>query len=425
LSNQSNRARALIQAKLFDEAVSLLERSIEASPDMWWLRMELARAQRRGRFAFDQTCPHRLFFSPHYSSNHYQSLLHAHLHSAGVVIQAVEVAELLKLKNTVLSEDGACVFHQHWLKEIYRGLRADRHGYDQIDRYFAQLRLFRSLGGKVLWTVHNLFDHDLGSDDRALNHYCLRLIARLADRILVHGPESIPLVEQACGFEVGYKCSLLHHPLYDSINSPMPVCPSEMRAYRVPAGLTYLCFGLIRPYKGGGDLLQRYLGALQAGKLLNTRLIFAGLVQDRNLLREIDHLPLEIRRHVVLINRRVDDAELSWLCAHADVAVLPYRNILTSGSFYQATTHALPCIVPASGMFESVIEDGVNGLLYANEADLAATLIRANTLGKSHLRKIGHTALQRCQNHSASGLVAERYQTLFQSLFLRNSLADV
>lgn len=425
MPNQSNQARALIQDNRFNEAVSILERIVAASPDMWWLRMELARAQRRGRLGFDQTLPRRLFFSPHYSSNHYQSLLHAHLQNAGVVIQAVEVAELLNLKNTVLSEEGPCVFHQHWLKEIYRGLRAERHGYDQIDRYFAQLRLFRALGGKVLWTVHNLFDHDLCSDDRALNHYCLRLIARLADRILVHGPESIPLVEQACGFEVGYKCNLLHHPLYDSISSPMPVCPPEMRESRIPTGMTFLCFGLIRPYKGGGDLLQRYLGALQAGKLLNTRLIFAGLVQDRTLLREIDQLPLDIGRHVVLINRRVDDAELSWLCAHADVAVLPYRNILTSGSFYQATTHALPCIVPASGMFESVVEDGVNGLLYTNEADLAAKLIRANALGKSHLRKIGHTALQRCQSHSASGLVAKRYQTLLQSLFLRNSLGDV
>ncbi len=402
----------------------MLVRIVPASTDMWWLQMELARAQRHGRLGRDRTCPYRLFFSPYYSTNHYQTLLHSVLLNSGVFIEPVDANGLEILIDDVLSKDGTCLFHQHWLKEIYRGLSPDRHGFDQIDRYFGYLRLFRALGGKVLWTVHNLFDHDLEPDDRVLNQYCLRLIAKLADRILVHGAEAIPLVEQACGFEVAYKCSLLHHPLYDSLVLTLPAIPPELRGIKLATDLIFLCFGQIRPYKGGGDLLQRYLDAFNSGKLAGTKLIIAGLVQDRSLLREIENLPSDTRRHVMLINRRVSDAELAWLCQHADVAVLPYRNILTSGSFYQATTHALPTIVPASGMFKSAIKDGINGLLYANEADLGATLIRAYVLGKSQLKKMGQTALQLCQHQSASGLVAQRYQSVLESMLPEPSVCE-
>lgn len=396
----------------------MLVRIVSVSPDLWWLQMELARAQRRGRLGRDLTRLYCLYFSPHYASNHYQILLHGALLNSGVFIKPVDASGLAILIDDVLNIDCTIIFHQHWLKEIYRDLLPDRHGYEQIDRYFGHLRLFRALGGKVLWTVHNLFDHDLESDDRKLNLYCLRLIAKLADRILVHGAESIPLVEQACGFEVSHKCSLLHHPLYDSLVPTLPACPPELGGMKLATDLTFLCFGQMRPYKGSGDLLKRYLVALNTGKLVGTKLIFAGLVQDRSLLRQIDNLTSDIRQHVVLINRRVSDAELAWLCQHADAAVLPYRNILTSGSFYQATTHALPTIVPASGMFEFVIEDGVTGLLYANEAELGAALLRAHALGKSKMKKMGQTALKRCQSQSASGLVAERYQRLLENMLL-------
>lgn len=89
LSNQLNHARALIQAKRYDEAVSVLVRIAPTSNGMWWAQMELARAQRRGRLGRDQALPYLLLFSPHYSTNHYQTLLHSSLLSEGVDVKEV------------------------------------------------------------------------------------------------------------------------------------------------------------------------------------------------------------------------------------------------------------------------------------------------------------------------------------------------
>lgn len=406
-----DQARALIRARRFDDATLLFERIGPANSDMWWLQLEQARAKRHGHLCRDGTAEFRLFFSPCYRANQYQPLLHTALVREGVFVEAIDASALEGVPEKVLVDDLPFVFHQHWLREIYRGLRPDKAGFDAVDRYFGTLRLLRSLGGKVLWTVHNLFDHDLSPDELQLNVYCLRQMAKVADRILIHTADAIPLLEETCRLALGDKCCVLHHPLYDSI-AAMPECPPEMRGITPRSGTKFLCFGFLRPYKGGMELLSHYLSGVRSGRLVDTRLIFAGVVQDMPLLRAYDSLDQADRRDVVLINRRVSDSELAWLCQHADVAVLPYRNILTSGSFYQATTYALPTIVPASGMFVSAVEDGINGLCYANESDLGETLIRGNMLGKAGLRAMGKIALERCRDESASAHFADRYKAL-------------
>jgi len=408
-----DQARALIRERRFNEAELLFERIGPASPGMWWLQLELARAKRHGHLSRDGSSEFRLFFAPNYRANQYQPLLHAALVKEGVSVESIDASALGALPEKILVDNLPFVFHQHWLREIYRGLSPDRAGFDAVDRYFGTLKLLRSLGGKVLWTVHNLLDHDLSPDELQLNVYCLRQMAKVADRILIHTVDTIPLLEGTCGLDLGDKCCVLHHPLYDSIVE-MPECPPEMRGITPRSGTTFLCFGFLRPYKGGMELLSHYLSSVRSGQLVDTRLIFAGLVQDKQLLRAYDSLDQADRQDVVLINRRVSDSELAWLCQHADVAVLPYRNILTSGSFYQATTFALPTIVPSSGMFVSAVEDGINGLRYANESDLGETLIRGSMLGKVGLKAMGKIALERCRAESASAHFADRYKALLR-----------
>ncbi len=362
--------------------------------------------------------PCRLFYSPHYASNHYQSLLHAALLNAGINVTPVGVADVSTIPDQVLHDSAPFVFHQHWLREVYRGQRPDREGFDALDRYFGRLRLLRALGGKVLWTVHNLLDHDITADEQLLNRYCIQQMAKVADRILIHDGDARPSLEQACGFGIDRKrFSVLHHPLYDDMLQLEPVCPRELED-REPIGVfTYLCFGLMRPYKGGLELLTHYLLCLQNGKLTNTQLIIAGVIQDKVLLRTHAQLDETWRQHVTLINRRVSDEELAWLCRHSDIAVLPYRQILSSGSHFQAATFALPAIVPHSGMFVSLIEDGVNGLKYRNVTELSAMLLEAKALGSERLQEMGRSALARCRPQSSSEYVAARYADIVRQSF--------
>ncbi len=415
--SSADEIRTLIRQGHYDEAARLFEQLGPASAGTWWLQLERARAMRRGHLSRGGKGPIRLLYTPHYRSNHYQTLLHAALVAEGSEVMAVDAADLASLPDAVLRDDRPFLFHQHWLGEIYRGLRADADGFAVVDRYFGMLRLLRALGGKVFWTVHNLFDHDTNADEQQLNRYCLEQMAKLADRILIHGTYAQPLLETACGLPLGDRCRVLPHPLYDFMLALEAERPPELHGQDSVA-LTYLCFGLLRPYKGGLELLRHYISGMCDGQLANTRLIFAGVIQDKALLREYASAAEAARRHIVLINRQVSDGELAWLCRHADVAVLPYRDILTSGSFYQTATFALPAIVPATGMFASEVEDGVNGLRYDRAADLGTALVRAKILGRPRLREMGERALARCLPRSSADKVAIRYRDLVRQVLL-------
>ncbi len=358
-----------------------------------------------------------LRYLPSISENHYQNLVYSSLYKSGIVSAPVLHDHISKLLSDLKPSKYSLVVHQHWLNNIYNASITDAPGYKSIDTYFRQIKLFRFQGGKVIWTVHNLYDHDIDNPrTRLLNQYCICQMARVADLILIHSQDTQPALEEICGFEVSDRVQLLPHPLYDSMLSIQPLSPAELGGFTDFDGLTYLCFGLLRPYKGGLQLLLHYKEQLQSGRLENTRLIFAGIIQDKSLLREHANLPDSIRNKILLINRRVSDAELAWLCIHCDIAVLPYRKILTSGSYYQATTFALPTIVPYSGMFRSMVTDGEDALVYREDSELGAMLQRALSMGKPSLRRMGEKALSRQQPISASAHVSELFVQLLRNL---------
>lgn len=358
-----------------------------------------------------------LRYLPIVSANQYQNLLYSSLYKYDVVYAPVLHDQLSKLTFDLRSTSNLLVLHQHWLNNIYNGTLTFASAYKAINNHFGHIKLFSIHGGKVIWTVHNLYDHDIDDPNvRLLNQYCISQMARVADLILIHSQDTQPALEEICGFKVSDRVQVLPHPLYDSMLSIQPVCPAELDGLPEFNGLTYLCFGLLRPYKGGFELLLHYHEQLLSGRLENTRLILAGIIQDKSLLREHAGLPDSIRSRIILINRRVSDAELAWLCIHCDIAVLPYREILTSGSYYQATTFALPTIVPYSGMFKSMVTDGEDALVYREDSELGATLQRAHTIGKPSLRRMGEKALARQQPLSASAHVSEQFAQLLRNL---------
>lgn len=83
-----------------------------------------------------------------------------------MTVTPVEATDVTAVPTQILRDDRPFIFHQHWLREIYRGQRPDRDGFDTVDRYVGMLRLLRALVGKIFWTVHNLLDHDINLDEQ-------------------------------------------------------------------------------------------------------------------------------------------------------------------------------------------------------------------------------------------------------------------
>lgn len=63
-------------------------------------------------------------------------------------------------------------------------------------------------------------------------------------------------------------------------------------------------------------------------------------------------------------NRFIKDEEVQVFLNCCDFVLLSYRDILTSGSFFQAVTFDRPVLSPSLGSLQYYVCDGVNGYLY-------------------------------------------------------------
>lgn len=393
-------------------ANKLFSNLLNAHPDMWWLRRE-SNPDILSDSNDTRSTNYQCLFSPDYHGNSYQNNLYRLSQEHGFRCSAINADKVVDFIHGSDASELPGVFHQHWLREIFRGKTTDTKGLASVQSYFNALRYLQSKGGKVIWTVHNLFGHDISESERVLNLVCMKEIAGLADVILVHSPNSVSELEKLIGFGLKGRTKLLKHSLYDSMLSFPKFLPIELRLKKLPPGLKFLMFGMMRPYKGGSDLLKEFLSLTTSGELKDATLILAGKIYDPPLKKLIQDNK-DLLDQVVVIDRRLSDTELTSLCREADVGVLPYRKILISGSYYQAVTFGLPCIVPDIGMFQGEVEDGVTGIKYGPSGGLRKALQRAQSLRREGLEAIGRQTFTACRSQSER-VISKQFCDLLES----------
>jgi glycosyltransferase involved in cell wall biosynthesis len=113
---------------------------------------------------------------------------------------------------------------------------------------------------------------------------------------------------------------------------------------------------MIEPYKGVDGLLAAFSALPSA---LNAQLTVAGECRDSSLKESLMEMARRSPRHVTLRFERIAEEEVSGLLGGADVIVLPYRKITTSGSAVLALSHGRPLIVPDLPGLTELPNDGV------------------------------------------------------------------
>ncbi len=107
--------------------------------------------------------------------------------------------------------------------------------------------------------------------------------------------------------------------------------------------------------------------------------------------------------------------ELAGLMQLADVSVTSYKKILTSGSYFLATTFAKPTVAPLKGMFAEIIKEDETGFLYDGSVEeLTMLLSRISMLPNSELARIGDNALKACKHLTISD-VSSRFFSLLEA----------
>lgn len=293
------------------------------------------------------------FFYNAGSDNPYMTLLCRALRQEGYDVSCVESCSpgwLWKNRNTI------DILHFQWVQYFYVGGTACSSTVWALI-FLMKLILARVTGYRIVWTVHNIMPHEKspGISD-FIAHKGLVL---LADEIVVHCQAAAGLLQEAFG-----KRRNIHVIPHGHYAGWYPGCPSRSEArahFGIPESeYVYLCFGAIRPYKG----LERLIPSFR--RTLSGRLIIAGKPLNPQMeasIRQLCENDPRISLHLSFIS----DPLVTLFFECADTVVLPFSDVLTSGSAILALSLGKPVIAPALGCLGELISDRF-GLLFDPES---------------------------------------------------------
>jgi glycosyltransferase involved in cell wall biosynthesis len=274
----------------------------------------------------------------------YQSLLYREMrHFGGQVsyigqLTPIHTLNLLLLPVEIAARriNGARLIHLHWVFGFT--LPGARHF--PAMRWLAQvwfaicLRACRTLGMHLVWTAHNALPHEpVFADDVSAR----RALVEASDLVLAHSRSTLD--ELAALGAVVHRSAVIRHGPIGPVGSA-----GSLRFPGADGGpRRFLYFGRVREYKGVDDLLAAF-AAIPGG--VAAHLTVAGQCDDPALRSRVGELARRAGPNVLLRLERVPDDEVTQLLAAADVVVLPYRRVSTSGTAMLALSHGRPLIVP-------------------------------------------------------------------------------
>ncbi len=305
-----------------------------------------------------------ILYVPAFTSNPYQKLFYSAVNKQfGLQIIGIEHEDFSReaLEHYAAS---AKILHLHWMHVFI-----DPDNPLVFDAFLRNLVRAKELGYTIIYTVHNLVSHESKSPSYERN--CYQKIAELCDGLLVHSKNTVRIVHETFRVPTS-KIYIVEHGSYQNWH---PITDTR-RSARKELGiqndeLVFLFFGMLRRYKGIGSLLNAYQKVSRETHA-NTRLIIAGDLQDHSVGKAIQRATSK-DPSISTITNRVPDAEVARLFLACDAVVLPFTNMLTSGSAILALSFKKPVIAPNIGNLPELINSDI-GLLYTKSQKLEGSM---------------------------------------------------
>jgi len=292
--------------------------------------------------------------------NPYNWLLNSHLLEVGVQVQGAAPWRVLRGQ--------ADVWHVHWPDHVFNQRSAARAALG-ARAWLHLAREGRRQGLKLVWTVHNLRAHD--GRHAALESAFWREYLPLVDGVIHLSASGRAAAEAHFPELIGRPAWVIPHGDYRHEYVTSLDRDAARRRFDVPSDAPLvLSSGRIRPYKNVPALLDAFAALADP----TARCLVTGAATDASLRRTIEDGASRDPR-VRLDLRHLRRRDLAAAHNAADLVVLPYRDILNSGSALLALSLNRPVLVPRRGALAELQAQVGDTWVRCYDGDLSAEVL--------------------------------------------------
>ena len=237
---------------------------------------------------------------------------------------------------------------------------------------------FRS---KLVWTIHNLQHHD--PRPRGLERWISRFFAGRCDKIRILGRGMESTICEYLGVEAG-KLEVIPEGPYIGWYPEGQAQEDARKELKIsPEKRVWLYLGTIRPYKGVENLIDAFLKRPDPG----LELWIAGNPWNAAYTESLKKRA-EAHPNIHIHDQAVPDEKLQTYFGAADLVVLPFKNVLNSGSALLAMGFSKAVVAPKIGLIPFRLSAQAE-LLFNEDRSLEDVLAYTQTLDRAELRTLG------------------------------------
>lgn len=327
----------------------------------------------------------------------YVSLLYSAMVRQGTVVHEFSPARLLR--------GGYDVLHIHWPE------RALLHpnpllGVVGSIGLIPLLHFARARGTRVLWTVHNLEPHE--KRRLWLQASFWKLFCDAIDGYIALSPSGAVLAAERYPALADRRGFVVPHGHYRGIY-PNSVASREARAELEIAGAETVVafFGRIRPYKNVPHLIRVFRTSPDTHRIL----IVAGKITSDQLRSQVIEAVAGDPR-VRLFLDFVPNDEVQLFLNAADLVVLPFTEILNSGSALLALSFDRPVLLPDRGAMSELQAEVGKAWVRTFDGELDADVLDRAVHWARNANRTGSAPLDRLSWREVARSTIEAYRTV-------------
>jgi beta-1,4-mannosyltransferase len=319
-----------------------------------------------------------VLFLPDFRSNPYQRLLATALAKQGVNVVMRAAIGGLPVFGAIRTHGKPDLLHLHWIAPFFVRSKTAR-SIEKAFRFAGQLVIARLLGIKIVWTIHNLLEHERRHVH--LERLFSQFLVRLCNQLIVHCSFARKAIIETYRIPDLCKDKICVIPHGHYIDSYANQISQEQARAKLELGtdeIVFLYFGRIRSYKGVLPLVEVFR-KLESPQV---RLLIVGRPASEMIGMELMRRCQPDSR-ICLFPKFIPDEDVQLYMNAASVVVLPYQDILNSGAALLAMSFAKAVIIPRLGCIPEVFgsqggflydPDEEGGLLKAMQQALVADL---------------------------------------------------